>query len=389
MKANRKQKRVWHITDFAELYELADDLRKERSGPLRYTKSLVTLSPFCPDAESRHFERMRRLKARPERHLLRSIFEDLKNWTGSKPYGFRGYLTTAEGKAASSDYLAEQLSVSVDEIEKALPELEQLGFLERIPMSEQPEPKKPKRKTANKKSKTSRSKAAKKQTKKSTQKNKQKTQNATKCTAGCSTEGVPEPAGLSRTEPESVCPPSRKNKNKVKGKGKGKGKTTSGLTAPGFKRNNNGNGKDNTQGKANGQVPCPPTTQPLPSEPRVSDEGGRVTLTARPPESAEISRHGLSYGRRVYLALGYRYCIDSPEAAREIGSFASKHDTVCQRLSALTPTAVDAILSRGLREAAKIAKRPANKNPGAVWHTVMDKLAAAAQRSPPCEQQTR
>lgn len=379
--ADKRKAKVWHITDFAELYELADDIRKKRSGPLRFTRSLVTLSPFASDAESRHFERMRCLRARPERHLLRSVFEDLKNWVAAKPFGMRGFLVTAEGKAAGCDYLAQQLMLSVDDLKQALPVLERLGFLERIPMDWQPEPR-PKRPRTR--GKTGSAKTSKKPGKKSEQKNRGNSKTAAKRTAGHSTKGLPESAGSSRNEPESVCPPSRKDNDKGKSKVKDNQKATSGLTAPGCKKNNNGNDKDDPQGKSNEQAPGPPTNPPLPSVPQESEAGGcRVTQFTGPPVTAEISRHGLAYGRRLYIALGYRYDIDSPEAAREIASFGSKHDKLYQRLSALSPPAVDAVLSRGLREAAKIAKRPANKNKGAVWHTVMDKLADAQQRSPP------
>lgn len=378
MAAKRKIK-VWHITDFAELYELADDIRKKRSGPLRFTRSLVTLSPFASDAESRYFERLCRLKARTERHLLRSVLADIVNWTAAKPFGMRGFLVTAEGKAASCEYLAEQLSLSVDDLKQAFPILEDLGFLERIPMNDQPEPR-PKR--SRTRGKTGSAKTTKKTGKKSEQKNNRKAQNNAKHTSEHHTKGLPESAGSSRTEPESSCPPLRKGKAKSKSKVKDNQKTTSGLTASGCKRKNNDNEKDELQGKVKEQAPSPPTNPPLPSMPQESDDGGRASNITRPPDSAEVSRRGLAYGRRVYLALGYRYDIDSPEAAREIGSFGSKHDTICQRLSALSPPSVDAVLSRGLREAAKIAKRPANKNKGAVWHTVMDKLAAA-QRGPP------
>jgi len=361
-----QRRKVLHVSDFRDLYELTDDVRKERSGPLRFTRSLVTLSPFASDAESRHFERFRRLKAHPERHLLRSILSDIINWTAAKPFGMRGFLVTAEGKTASSEYLAEQLSISVDEIEKALPTLEQLGFIERISMDGQAEPKKPKRKPGGAKVKAS-----------SAKKNRGKSTNASKRATETSTKEPPESAGLSRTEPESVCPSSRKDKDKAKDKSKVKDnqKATSGLTAPGCKENNNGNDisaetKVNVQNKGK--------DEPLPSEPQESDEGGRANNITRPPDSADISRHGLIYGRKVYLALGYRHDIDSPEAAREIGSFGSKHDQVCSRLTGLSPPIVDRILNRGLNEAKKIAKRKTNRNKGAVWHTVMDKLATAA-----------
>jgi len=118
--------------------------------------------------------------------------------------------------------------------------------------------------------------------------------------------------------------------------------------------------------------------------PQRSDKGGQAIPFTCPPDSAEISRHGLAYGRRVYLNLDYRWGIDSPQAYREISSFGSKHDQVHARLSGLPAPEVDAILSRGLREAVKIAKRPANKNRAAVWHTLMNKLLTAAkQRGPP------
>lgn len=68
-----RDKKAWHITDFRELFELNDDIRKGRPGPLTYTKSVVTVSGLSKEAEVRHFERMRVLKARQERHLLRSV----------------------------------------------------------------------------------------------------------------------------------------------------------------------------------------------------------------------------------------------------------------------------------------------------------------------------
>ena len=77
--------------------------------------------------------------------------------------------------------------------------------------------------------------------------------------------------------------------------------------------------------------------------------------------------------------------MDSAEARREITSFASKHDQVVFTLAALSPPAVDALLQRGLAEAIKIGKRKGNRNKGAVWHTVMDKLTAAAQQRRPPE----
>jgi hypothetical protein len=129
--------KVWQVTDFGELFELSDDIRKKRSGPLTFTKSVVTVSGLSKETEVKHFERMRDLKSRPNRHLLRSVFEDLKNWTGGKHYGQRGYLITTDCKPASYIYLAAQLAVDSKDLQKAMLELEQIGLLERVNLNGQ------------------------------------------------------------------------------------------------------------------------------------------------------------------------------------------------------------------------------------------------------------
>ena len=133
-------RKAWHITNFRELFELTDDIRKNRPGPLSYTKSQVTLSGLSKEAEIKHFERIRLLKARPERHLLRSVFEDLKNWTGGKHYGPRGYLVTTDGKPASYEYMAAQLEqMNVDDLKRAIPKLAEIGLIERAPFNGSPD----------------------------------------------------------------------------------------------------------------------------------------------------------------------------------------------------------------------------------------------------------
>ena len=66
-----------YVTGYQAFREMPDDVRKGRSGPARYIKRPVSLSPFCSDEESLYFERMRALKARPERHLLSTLYDDI------------------------------------------------------------------------------------------------------------------------------------------------------------------------------------------------------------------------------------------------------------------------------------------------------------------------
>jgi len=402
-RSNGPGRKVLHVADFQYLYELSDDVRKERSGPLRYTRSLVTLSPFASDAESRYFERLCRLKAHPERHLLRSILADVVNWTAAKPFGIRGFLVTAEGKVASCEYLAEQIGVSVDEIAKALPVLEQLGFLERIRMDGQAEPK-PKRPRTR--GKTASAKTSKKPVKKSKIRNKLKAQNAAKSTVGCSTKQVLDSAGTSRNEPESLCPPSRKNKDKGNSKVKDNQKATSGLTAPGCKRNNNGNGisaetNDNAQNKCltenQGQ-------EPLPSEPHESDaQGGDLPGTCgKSPPGPVKSKAGhrraditdcqgvydhsdVLYGQRVYRALGLGPSIDDVQARREITSFASVWHQCRIMLDGLSPPEIDILGIRGIHEAEKIYRRSVKKknksgNLAAIWNDLIKKICSSRMK---------
>jgi len=210
---NRRSRatKVWHITDWQDLYELNDDVRKKRSGPLRYVKTLATLSPFCLDAEARYFERLCQLKASPKRHLLRSALEELKTWCATKPFGVRGYLVTAQGKPATYKYLAEQLTMKVSDIEYVVPALGRLGYLERISIDGQ---------AVISLQKTDSAKKPKNVLKKTKQKSRRKAQNGAKHAVECPTNGLPDSAGLGRNGPESSCRPSRKAKTKPKSKSK-------------------------------------------------------------------------------------------------------------------------------------------------------------------------
>jgi len=181
-------------------------------------------------------------------------------------------------------------------------------------------------------------------------------------------------------------------KVKVKVKVKGKRKATVGLTASGCKKNNNGNGKSHNRkinaqkDRVSDQVPCPPATQPLPSEPKGTDAlgGHKVASFTAGPLAPDLSQAGRRYGLRVFMALGFGGDADNLESQREICSFASQHDKVCRQLAGLGPPAVDAVLSRALREATKIAKRKSTRRKGAVFNSLLDKLCdSAQQRGPP------
>lgn len=132
-KTNSKKIKVLHITDFEKIFEPSDAKRKKQQGPLSFTKSLVTTHFLSKEAEIRYFERIKVIKAHTERHLLRSTYEDLKNWTAGKYLGPRGFLVNADYKPASYAYLSDQLDhIPIEDLKKSLPILERIGLLERI-----------------------------------------------------------------------------------------------------------------------------------------------------------------------------------------------------------------------------------------------------------------
>jgi hypothetical protein len=341
----------------------------------------VTQSGLSKEEETRHFEMMKILKARPERYLLRSVFEDLKNWTAGKYYGPRGYLVTTDGRPASYEYLAAQLHMNVEDLKQAIPILTEIGLIERVLLN-----------------------------------------------------GSPARSGQGRTHPVASGSKHRpltngkakgnsktktKNKGKTFGKSKaneqGASKRQSGVTAR-AKENGNGarrkanaqerHGERKRQGQSQGaesppmaaESSHPPTTTPpLPSEPHGADalggskvipftaipqgsvkpDSGRQRRATAAGEAKSYNKYDLQFGTKVYIALGYQWDIESQKARREICSFASKWAQCRQRLSDLPPPVLDELGRRAIAEAGKISKRRSNRNKAAVWCTVLDKLTNA------------
>jgi len=373
-KTGKATRKVWYITDFRELFKLTDDVRKKHPGPLSYTKSQVTLSGLSKGGEIRHFEMMKILKSRSERHLLRSVFEDLKNWTAGKHYGPRGYLVTTEDKPASYEYLAAQLQINTDDLKQSMPILAKIGLIERVSLNV-----------------------------------------------------LLDGAGPSRTHPDTPGSKHRPLKNgkakgnsktKTKGKGKSKSKANeqgaskrqSGVTARAKENGNSAKRKAITQekdqaagqGQSKGQgqeePPTTPTTTP-PFKPLESDDlGGSHVIPFTAPQTSlkpasgrqhpavaavagGYDRNDEVFGARVYVALGLRWDTGSPEGRREICCFASKWAQARVSLARLPPEVVDGLGVRLIKEAGIIARRgKRNKRPGAVWCTVVDKLVRARLR---------
>ncbi len=366
---SRAVHKVWRIYRFRERFEPPENVRKCRKSGLDFTRDYVGLSAGNEAVGYQQQLAMLSNGDGLEYSLLFGVYRQLVNHAGQRSRAYRGYLLNAGNEPLSDSDIGRLLKIHAKTITRMLRKLERAGLLERTSMpvewdlsqDELPPKETDEQEDAG-----------------ALDGKKQRTRTKNKGVSG---------DGRTSAEKDGDGQQPLKEDGKT-ASGKGNKKATVGLTASGSQEKEIDNGKDDPQGKANEQAPCPPTTpEPLPSEPQESDEReGPVTPTASFPPSLSQgqSSHGLGYRRRVYLGLAYHHDVDTIEARREITSFASKHDQVVSALAALSPPAVDALLARGLAEAVKIGKRKGNRNKGAVWHTVMDKLTAAAQqRSPP------
>jgi hypothetical protein len=340
---------VLHVTDFEEIFEPSDAKRKKQKGPLSFTKSLVTIHFLSKPAEIRFIEKMKTLKSHSERHLLRSVFEDLKNWTAAKYLGPRGFLVTADLQSASCEYLAVHLDhVSVADLEKAIPILEEIGLLEKVTF-----------------------------------------------------DYVPDTDGSSRTQPDTT---GRKrkplNKDNDKGKSKSKNKSAKANIKSKNKSTNTSNNDKRQKYKGKKKTTQTPTAAPKPIEPTQSDAGGSVIPFTGPLGSAkhtglrrsEPNKLGdiaagmfhrydsVSQGLavKVYRGLGLSNPLDSQQAARELGAFRS---CISKARLDLPPPVFQALMDRAIAEARRLKKYWRNRpgKPAAVWCKVFGDMVAKAK----------
>ena len=80
------------------------------------------------------------------------------------------------------------------------------------------------------------------------------------------------------------------------------------------------------------------------------------------------------YAHEIYEGLALPRSIDSAQARREIGSFASVFYK--SRSSGIPPEQLDELWRRGIDEARTIGKKSKSRKRGAVWCTVFAKIMA-------------
>ncbi len=333
---SRAVHKVWRIYRFRERFEPPENVRKCRKSGLDFTRDYVGLSAGNEAVGYQQQLAMLSNGDGLEYSLLFGIYRQLVNHAGQRSRAYRGYLLNAGNEPLSDSDIGRLLKIHAKTITRMLRKLERAGLLERTSMPAEwdlSQDELPPKETDEQEDAGA------------LDGKKQRTRAKNK--------GVSAGGRTSAEKDADGQQPLKEDGKRQTVNDKGNKKATSGLTAAVEGE------KENDKGESPSRTTLPsPTTQPSAVKPQESEgkqesegQGDRVSPTPSPLPSLSQgqSSHGLSYGRRVYLGLGYNHDLDGNEARR-------------------------------LAEATKIAKRRSNRNRAAVWHTMMDKLAGAAVR---------
>ena len=129
-KPSTRKVKVWHICRFAELFELPEDARYCRKSPLVYTREFV--GSGTDDVSIEYKQQINVIKAHPNRHVLRSVFDDLKEIAANKSRAYRGYLLGQGYKPADDRLISMWVGLDLAATKKALRQLAEIGLVERM-----------------------------------------------------------------------------------------------------------------------------------------------------------------------------------------------------------------------------------------------------------------
>ena len=354
-----KRPKVWHIYEFEQRFELKEDVRACRKGPLLYCKEAVSNS----DDDAKDYVLQLTALRRYDNHLeLHGAFVALRNQAADRSRAYRGYLLNGRREPARLVDITDWLCVPTPKARQILKRLETVGLLERIEL-----PEFDLSKNEDPAKKTSKSES-------------------------------PEKSGKIRS-------PSRRE---GKGNGKGKGKQKEKTNGKAKLAEAEAQGETETKAKAQGPTPsqvatarAPATTPPsLPTEadargasrsyqterPPGSDMAAELQLIERrlqglpaepPPDESRYSDRAKLFASEIYVALGLNY--GRRMEARELGCFASRWTDAEE--AGLPPPVADRLWDHAVQAAGKLRKRRKLKKPGGmfcrVWTALLTKATAS------------
>lgn len=379
---------VWHIWHFEQRFEMPEDFRKCRVGPLIYLKEYVGTG--ADDEQITYRQQMALIRQRPDRHLLRSVFIELRELAACRSRAYRGYLLDDRLRPASNGWLAALCGLDSRTMQRCLKALASIGLVVQTPLpqwdlSKNKDPESP---AAEK------PKPAQKGPKNAKKRNPRKR---------------PEKNGKNR-RPLNIVKVKDKVKDKEKDKKKEigirqrKSEEKKKKTSDSIKDNPKTEIETETEGKANAQAsrqgqptavpPPPPAAQSpkpksKPTDPSQSDAGEAVSCTQEPPPPSINLSAMLNdlYNPELFADAVFQRLFGGPPCGlhgrQEIGAYASAWERALQ--ASLKPSELKRLWDRSLLRAEQISrKRRRVKSPGAVWMHEFNKRLHAC--GPPVSQ---
>lgn len=131
-RGTRHANEVWHVFRFRERFELADDQRFCRKGPIIYARDYVTPAD---DESCAYLEQIATLRRERDGLELEGAWSRIRALASRRSRAYRGYLLNERFEPASTNELARTvLYVTPKRAEKILGTLEAIGLIERLPV---------------------------------------------------------------------------------------------------------------------------------------------------------------------------------------------------------------------------------------------------------------
>lgn len=364
-KTKNPANKVWHVFRFRERFELADDQRFCRKGPIIYARDYVTPAD---DESCLYLEQIATLRRERDGLELEGAWSRLRAMASRRSRAYRGFLLNERFEPATTSELARTvLYVTPKRAEKILRTLEAIGLIERLDVPDWDL-------TLNdipKKKKASRSKKEGKNSKAKSRKTTRNLERARETTSATERRRAPL-----RAENESRIEKEREEKNNPSR----------------VKDNTNASAlKTKDEGQAETRTTPPPaaTPGPDPIDPTLPDasEGAKVIPFAQAPSGSVTHTRGdpqqigdiltakahrydaeaIAFGDAIFGELGLDRTLsrDSTEGRSEVCCFASEF----RKLTAGLPSAaVVTIKNKALVHASQVRKNAKRcRSPSAVW----------------------
>jgi hypothetical protein len=127
---NARSPKVWHIFRFRERFELADDQRFCRKGPLLYARDFVS---GTDDESVGYLQQLDALSRRPDGLALEGAWSRIRRAASRRSRAYRGYLLNERDQPASEAEIARTvLHCTARRAATILQALESVGFIERV-----------------------------------------------------------------------------------------------------------------------------------------------------------------------------------------------------------------------------------------------------------------